>query len=491
MTIPLLGGDLHADLRVKLWDFHQDDVTQPTVDFVGARANIFSLAFSAQDKWLYAGGACEALFRYDMSTVAEDVISRSPQATYIDSDGHIRSISCHPLNEDLALTASEDGCVRRYDGREFNGLCGPGSTLELHSEATGALYHPTIPHLFLTSTSQGAVHLRDERMAFGSGRRGQGIVQTYSTRLTKRSRSYQVSAEASSIAFDQDGSKFAVTFVGFFPTIYSTSDPHPIAICSGKITPEGHPIDPLERSYINSSTMKHGSFGALGQSSDTFYGAGSDDFRAYLWKIPSIAKLVEWRNEISAVDWAASSRESETIGKSPTNGNLAFTEPNQIPFTEGFAKSKIIPLDISQPFCRLTGHRSIVNMVVIHPQFLHVATCGIEKDVLLHSPTSGSPCTQDLERSPTSVRSLPVEGEEDRAAYVRALMGIESEENEEATIRMFDHILREDIHRNGIFETRRKYTGDSSEYDSEDTDEEKSEDDSDEASDEEEDTVVY
>jgi hypothetical protein len=52
-------------------------------------------------------------------------------------------------------------------------------------------------------------------------------------------------------------------------------------------------------------------------------------------------------------------------------------------------------------------------------------------------------------------------------------------------------ILREDTHRNGIFETRRKYTGDSSEYDSEDTDGEENEGDIDGASDEEENIAVY
>lgn len=175
-----------------------------------------------------------------------------------------------------------------------------------------------------------------------------------------------------------------------------------------------------------------------------FYGAGSDDFRAYLWKIPPIPELVEQRSEISAVDWASSPRESETIGRLPIIYLSRFTDPNSLAFTEGFAKSKIIPRDISQPFCRLTGHRSIVNTVVIHPHFLHVATCGIEKDVILHSPTSGSPCTQDLDRSPPSVRRLPVGGEGDRVAYVRALMGIGTEDDdddEEATIRMFDQYV--------------------------------------------------
>jgi hypothetical protein len=36
---------------------------------------------------------------------------------------------------------------------------------------------------------------------------------------------------------------------------------------------------------------------------DDMYGAGSDDFRCYLWKIPSLISLQGLRKEITADDW--------------------------------------------------------------------------------------------------------------------------------------------------------------------------------------------
>jgi len=38
---------------------------------------------------------------------------------------------------------------------------------------------------------------------------------------------------------------------------------------------------------------------------DDMYGAGSDDFRGYLWKIPSLISLQGLRKEITADDWYA------------------------------------------------------------------------------------------------------------------------------------------------------------------------------------------
>jgi WD repeat-containing protein 22 len=45
---------------------------------------------------------------------------------------------------------------------------------------------------------------------------------------------------------------------------------------------------------------------------DAFYGAGSDDFRGYIWQIPPVAQLLEEREEISPVDWLSNA--SETPG---------------------------------------------------------------------------------------------------------------------------------------------------------------------------------
>ncbi|KAG2001800.1 hypothetical protein CC2G_004929 [Coprinopsis cinerea AmutBmut pab1-1] len=419
--IPMNHAQRTLDKLVKLWDFHQDDVTRPTLNLSGPRANILTLAFSENNRYLYSGGVCETVYRYDISTLGVEAVSPTPQGAYIDSDDSIRSISCHPFNEDLALTASEDGCIYRYDARDVNTRRTRENTLELNASASGALYHPTMAHIFLTSDSRGRVCLRDERMAFGSGERTDGgIVQRYNTNLTKKTVNHLSNPEASSIVFDRTGSKFAITMVNFFPTIFSTSDPNPIAICSGKYLPNGDLVDTTSsRTYQNACTMKHGSFGGPGMDEDIYYGA----------------ELVEQRREINASDWHAAEPEST------------------IAFTAGFSQPKYVPVDISQPFCHLNGHLSIVNTIVFHPQFLHVATAGVEKDIILHSPTPGSPCTRDLARSPLEVRKLSEDGTEDRLLYYTSLVS-DIDRTEARTISLFDHLIREESD-NDIFLTRR------------------------------------
>ena len=59
--------------------------------------------------------------------------------------------------------------------------------------------------------------------------------------------------------------------------------------------------------------------------------------------------------------------------------------------------------------CIIIGHQSIVNTTLFHPTLLHIATAGIERHVILHSPTASSPCTKALSLTPPEVRSLPAE----------------------------------------------------------------------------------
>lgn len=42
----------------------------------------------------------------------------------------------------------------------------------------------------------------------------------------------------------------------WFPTIYAISDPHPLAVLTGKNNPDGSPVNVGERTYSNSCTMK-------------------------------------------------------------------------------------------------------------------------------------------------------------------------------------------------------------------------------------------
>src|SRR6266404_7121678 len=56
------------------------------------------------------------------------------------------------------------------------------------------------------------------------------------------------------------------------------------------------------------------------------------------------------------------------------------------------------------------GHLSIVNTTLIHPVLPVIATSGIERHIILHSPTSSAPWATDLQLTPTTIRPLPSGG---------------------------------------------------------------------------------
>jgi hypothetical protein len=56
------------------------------------------------------------------------------------------------------------------------------------------------------------------------------------------------------------------------------------------------------------------------------------------------------------------------------------------------------------------GHLSIVNSTLIHPVLPLIATAGIERQVVLHSPTPNTPWATNLPITPTATRSLPSDG---------------------------------------------------------------------------------
>ena len=56
------------------------------------------------------------------------------------------------------------------------------------------------------------------------------------------------------------------------------------------------------------------------------------------------------------------------------------------------------------------GHLSIVNTTLIHPILPVIATAGIERHVILHSPTPNAPWGADLLPTRTNTRPLPSGG---------------------------------------------------------------------------------
>lgn len=454
------------DFRVLLWDFGEEDVLRPGHVFAGPSGNVLALDFSATNQYLYSGGADNTILKYDVSTlrgVSSGSIGVRDSSSFVeqyrDHDDSIRALTCHPYEDEIFFSASEDGKLILHDGRAGSRMSAAQGTLQHTAAFTGAQHHPVMEHVFATCDVHGQVCLRDTRMAFGPllRRSNGGIVRVYNTKLSRKSAGYLSNPESSSLTFDRNGSKLAVTFLHYFPTIYALSDPHPLAICTGHNAPDGTPISPSQRTYTNSCTMKSGAFGGPGMDEDDMYGAGSDDFRAYVWKIPPLMTLQGLRKEIAADDWYT--REW----------------PDTVAFAEGKWESRYVPLEISTPLARLNGHKSIVNSVAIHPSLLHVVTSGVERQIILHSPTSSSPAVQNLLPTPPTVRTLQPQDPAAQRTFLRALFGPHptlheetgDDEGEDETITLFDHILRAEGEAD-VFTVRR--WGEDSAEDSEDED---------------------
>lgn len=76
-----------------------------------------------------------------------------------------------------------------------------------------------------------------------------------------------------------------------------------------------------------------------------------------------------------------------------------------------------------------------MNSVLFHPSLLHIVTAGIERHVILHSPTRSSPCARDLALTPTSVRALPTRSPEDHSQLG---LGTDDSDEDAETIALFD-----------------------------------------------------
>lgn len=85
-----------------------------------------------------------------------------------------------------------------------------------------------------------------------------------------------------------------------------------------------------------------------------------------------------------------------------------------------------------------------MNSVLFHPSLLHIVTAGIERHVILHSPTKSSPCVKDLTFTPTLVRGLPAGSPEDHNRYLRAVSSnlVTNDLDEDVeTIALFDECV--------------------------------------------------
>ena len=56
---------------------------------------------------------------------------------------------------------------------------------------------------------------------------------------------------------------------------------------------------------------------------------------------------------------------------------------------------------------KISGHKSIANTIIIHPVFPIIMSAGIERDILMHSPSPSSPSGYDFPLTSTDAREIP------------------------------------------------------------------------------------
>ncbi|GAA5842010.1 hypothetical protein JCM11251_001988 [Rhodosporidiobolus azoricus] len=419
------GGD---DLRVILWETSEGGdgsgiAGEPRGCYKGARSNIFSLDFSCDGSKLFSAGNDATILCFDLeassSTFPTPLTDGVPPIdVWLDHDDSIMGLSCHPSNPHLFLSASSDRTLRFFDIRTQPGCV--GILADSHS-MDDVQYHPLMPDVFSYAGEDGHVGLMDSRTAFGGTRAGNAVaarvdsaagivsevaLMQFDAHLVRRTAGASSNKPlesarptVSSATFSPDGSLLCGTLSGHLPTLYELSSPSPLATFSSLPTQylptseEARGMVPEEfpRSYRNTCTTKHGSFGGgvgAAPGKGLYYAGGSDDFKAYVWEVPDVERLREQRKTVS-------NEALQNIGYRSSTQKGTFT----------------LPSSISSPSAILTGNRSIVNTALFHPTLPLIYTSGVEKPIIRHAAaSSASSLLSDSAPSSTSSPSSAADG---------------------------------------------------------------------------------
>lgn len=295
----------------------------------------------------------------------------------------------------------------------------------------------------------GSTRLYDVRQCFGSHLHrpltSKDAVVSYHTALMQNSSTrglIAAAAETNSICFDPRGRFLASSISRYHPTIYAVNDPDPLATLESSVVPDpihdgyckwlGIPEDtPSAPKKLSSCcTIKHGSFGLENQTGTLHYAIGSDDFRAYVFAIPSRDELVLQREFVNREQWLHDTAElhPKTHDKTPklaadetskqnttSNGDEGQTRTagsqddddddgddsdldlvpedlvdhdSEVAYCSGSilrAPSIVRPARHKQFAHVLCGGRSIINTALIHPTLPLILTAGIMSDIDIHS----------------------------------------------------------------------------------------------------------
>ncbi|KAJ3335198.1 hypothetical protein HDU93_006202 [Gonapodya sp. JEL0774] len=414
----------------------------PTKSFVGHQANIFSIAFSSDNRYLYTGANDGLILSYDIEHSNTHRVpgkflptGADPTRTTNAHAAAVLKISLHPFNSSLLLSCGQDGFIRLWDVRVPSGSTAASAKgvgersvgfIECDNEQNCVAWNPAVEHFFASAGNRNDVVLRDARMAFshvtGNGDRplrvdfdapggapnwkpvpsnahisqstDGGIVQVYNTHLARGNR-HSIHADCSSVVWNSSGTVLGAVLQRYYPVLYAIGGSEPVCVLTdnggglstagmNEAGQEGHDVAP-QPGFRNCTTVKSPSFGSFGyecsdlvfpaeprrtpgqsQDGQEYFTCGSDDFRGYVWQIPTVSHM-----------------------RQNTRTMLEQEDPTEIYFCSsgrnGLPTTYTRPHTISRALWVLPQHRSIVNSSIWHPTMPWVITSGVEKFIRVHS----------------------------------------------------------------------------------------------------------
>ncbi|KAJ1023212.1 hypothetical protein NDA16_003365 [Ustilago loliicola] len=455
------GDDCQIHIRDMFVNLSSEQERVPLVILHGHRSNIFSLSWAAQDKYLFSTGNGGQILYYDVehsSLPIRGTVPMKPEprlplnpSSIGGHDDSVPEISAHPTNPNLLLSCDDSGNFKLIDIRISHEAVAAARSDAVAGFAS-VQWNPNTSdgNTFAAATCgriTGSTRLYDVRQCFGSDEQrpmtNKDAVVSYHTALMQNSSTrglIAAAAETNSICFDPHGRLLASSISRYHPTIYAVNDPDPLATLESTVIPDpiddgyckwlGIPEDtPSAPKKLSSCcTIKHGSFGLESQTGRLHYAIGSDDFRAYVFAIPSRDELALQREYVNREKWlhdtaqlhpqapketpklAAAEHSAQSKTSQPSGGEARATgsdnddddgdsdldlvpeeqvdHDSEVAYCAGSilrAPSIVRPARLNQFAHVLCGGRSIINTALIHPSLPLILTAGITSDIDIHS----------------------------------------------------------------------------------------------------------
>ncbi|KXJ17739.1 DDB1- and CUL4-associated factor 5 [Exaiptasia diaphana] len=243
------GGD---DRRVLLWNIDKTlyRKAEPVVMKGHHRSNIFCTVFDAGNRHLFSAGNDDRAMRHD-------ILTRETLGFYF-HDHPVYGLNVHPDQENIFLTACDNGKVLLWDARNASQSASQ-CIADYHRSIAfhAAVFNPVDPVLIATANSSKGVQLWDVRFP-------KRVLKEFSSTVPK--------VCAMGVKWNATGTLLSALCRRLPPVLYSIEQ-------SSALVEFKHP------GYNNICTMKSHCFAG---DKDQYIISGSDDFNVYLWKVPTL-----------------------------------------------------------------------------------------------------------------------------------------------------------------------------------------------------------